>query len=309
MPYVFLFPGQGAQKAGMGKALAEAFPETAGEVFHVADKLLGLPLSRYCFEGPDEDLAQTEITQPALFTTSCAALAVLKKQGVNPVGAAGHSVGEYAALVAAGAVDFEAALPVVRRRGELMAAAVAETPGAMAAIISMGIDQVESICHDASAFGVVEPSNLNSPTQVVISGQEEAVLMAMGRVKEAGGKAIRLKVSAPFHCSMMASVTERLAPDIAAMPVRSPSVPVVANATASPVSDPAEIRQALLDQVESPVRWTETMQLFLDEGRRSFVEVGPGKVLNGLLRQLDASAEVLAGGTPDDIEQVVAQKI
>ena len=307
MDFAFLFPGQGAQKVGMGKEVAEAFPDTAGRIFARADEILGIPLSSFCFEGPDEELARTEITQPALLTTSVAILSVLKRLGIEPLAAAGHSVGEYAALVSTGAIAFDDALPVVRLRGQLMAQAVAETPGAMAAIMGLDFDQVEAVCHEASARGVVEPSNLNTPTQVVISGQTEAVLEAMESAKEQGGKAVRLNVSAPFHCSLMAPVRDALAPAVEAMPVHVPIAPVIANATALPVSEPERIREALLDQIESPVRWTDTMRYFLNHGQDSFLEVGPGKVLAGLFRSMDRAVQVTGVGTPSDIEQLIAE--
>jgi len=307
MDFAFLFPGQGAQKVGMGKEVAEAFPDTAGRIFARADEILGIPLSSFCFEGPDEELARTEITQPALLTTSVSILSVLKRLGIEPLAAAGHSVGEYAALVSTGAIAFDDALPVVRLRGQLMAQAVAETPGAMAAIMGLDFDQVEAVCHEASARGVVEPSNLNTPTQVVISGQTEAVLEAMESAKEQGGKAVRLNVSAPFHCSLMAPVRDALAPAVEAMPVHVPIAPVIANATALPVSEPERIREALLDQIESPVRWTDTMRYFLNHGQDSFLEVGPGKVLAGLFRSMDRAVQVTGVGTPSDIEQLIAE--
>ena len=290
----------------MGRELAEAYP-IAAAIFQKADEILGFPLSKLCFEGTDEDLTPTEVTQPALFTTSVATLSVLTQKGVQPEAAAGHSVGEYAALVAAGAIDFEDGLRVVRLRGELMAAAVAATPGAMAAIIGLEAEDVEAICHEVSALGVAEPSNLNAPTQIVISGQTEAIVQAMEEAKERGGKAIRLNVSAPFHCSLMAPVSRELRPAIEAMPVRRPHITMVANATARPVTSPDEIREALVDQIESPVRWVETMRYFLDHGQRSFLEVGPGKVLAGLARAIDRQAAVTGISTSDDIDKLIAE--
>jgi [acyl-carrier-protein] S-malonyltransferase len=307
MRKALLFPGQGAQRVGMGRALAEAFPQTAGAVFQEADEVLGFGLSTLCFAGPDDVLAQTEVTQPALFATSVATLTVLNSLGLRAEVVVGHSVGEYAALVAAEAIDFRDALPVVRRRGELMAEAVAESPGAMAAIVGLEVDVVESICHEAASLGVVEPSNLNAPSQTVISGQVDAVVAAMDAATERGGKAIRLNVSAPFHCSMMGGVAEALKPAIDGMNVRKPRIPVIANVTAQPVTKPAEIRQALLDQIASPVRWTETMQYLLAGGHRSFLEVGPGKVLAGLVRAMDRSVHVLGVSLPDEVEQAIAE--
>jgi [acyl-carrier-protein] S-malonyltransferase len=306
MSQVFLFPGQGAQKAGMGRELAERYPSVA-RVFQEADEILGFGLSKLCFEGPDEALAQTEVTQPALFTTSVAILTALQEQGIAASAAAGHSVGEYAALVAAGSIDFENALPVVRKRGELMAAAVADTPGAMAAIIGLTADDVEAICHEASALGVCEPSNLNAPTQIVISGQAEAIEQAMELAKERGAKAIRLNVSAPFHCSMMRPVADQLLPAVESLPVREPRIPVIANAVAGPVTTAKEVRDALIRQIESPVRWVETMQWFLSHGFDSFLEVGPGRVLAGLARSIDREASVTGVASPDDIGKLVSQ--
>jgi [acyl-carrier-protein] S-malonyltransferase len=304
---VFVFPGQGAQHSGMGREVAESYPDTAGRIFKIADEILGFSLSRLCFEGTEEQLARTEITQPALFATSTAILTVLKSKNLTPSAAAGHSVGEYAALLAAGSIRFEEALPVVRLRGELMAAAVADTPGAMAAIIGLTLSEVQEICAAASAGGVVEPSNMNAPTQIVVSGETGAVLATMELAKGRGGRAVRLNVSAPFHCSLMAPVRTALGSAIDALHIKDPRVPVVANATGGYVRTAGEIKEALLDQVASPVRWTETVRLLLDHGHRSFVEVGPGKVLAGLIRAVDRSATVMPAAVPDDIEKLVAQ--
>jgi [acyl-carrier-protein] S-malonyltransferase len=304
---VFVFPGQGAQKTGMGKDVAGAYPNLAGAVFRAADDILGFSISDLCFHGPDERLAQTEITQPALFTTCVALLSVLSDRGVAPAATAGHSVGEYAALVAARSVTFEEALPVVRLRGELMAAAVMETPGSMAAIMGLDADVVNRICREASTKGTVEPSNINGPLQIVVSGETEAVLEAIDIAKREGGRAIRLKVSAPFHCSMMEPVRAALEPAIRNLTVVDPEVPVIANATGGYVGTQAEIRSALLDQVAAPVRWTDTVSLLLSEGHRSFLEIGPGKVLTGLIRAIDPDASIMSVATPDDVEQVVTQ--
>lgn len=290
----------------MGREVAKAYP-IARQTFESADDILGFRLSRICFEGPEDALTQTEITQPALFTTSVALLRAIQNQGVEAAAAAGHSVGEYAALVAAAAIRFEDALPIVRTRGELMAQTVVDTPGAMAAIIGLDKETVESICHEASRLGVAEPSNLNAPTQIVISGHEVAVEATMKLSVEAGGKAVRLNVSAPFHCSLMQPVSEGLGVALRALPIHEPRIPVIGNVTGRPLSTAHDVRQALVDQVVSPVRWTETIRWALDWGADSFLEIGPGRVLAGLLKATDRSARIHGVATPDDIEKLVAQ--
>jgi [acyl-carrier-protein] S-malonyltransferase len=291
----------------MGQAVARQYPETAGRVFEAADDLLGFCISKLCFEGTEEQLAQTDITQPALFTTCVAVLMAIQPRMPGPRVAAGHSVGEYAALVAAGAVSFEETLPVVRLRGELMAGAAARTPGAMAAVMGLALYDIEKLCRLAAPEGIVEPSNVNAPSQIVISGETDAVLATMEAVRERGARAVRLKVSAPFHCSLMEPVRQELAPAIEALHIDDPRIPVVANATGGYVRTAAEIRQALIDQITSPVRWAESMQLLLGDDFRSFVEIGPGKVLAGLIRAIDRSTEAISVATPDDIEKLVAE--
>lgn len=305
--FVFVFPGQGAQQVGMGEALAARYPETAGEVFRDADDILGMPISKLCFAGPEEVLAHTEITQPALFTTSVAILRVLQSLGFEPSAAAGHSVGEYAALVAAGAISFQETLPVIRLRGELMASAAVRTPGAMAAVIGLDLAAVDSICRQTLSVGVVEPSNINAPMQIVISGETEAVLHAMDLVAGRGKRAVRLAVSAPFHCSLMQGVRTDFEPGLRTLTIRDPRVPVVANATADYVRTASEIRQALLDQLASPVLWAESMVRLLKDGRRLFLEVGPGRVLAGLMKAIDRSAVIASVGSPNDIEKLISQ--
>jgi [acyl-carrier-protein] S-malonyltransferase len=306
---VFVFPGQGAQKVGMGKQLAEAYPESVGAVYATADAVLGFSVSKLCFEGPNEALGQTENTQPALFATSVATLSAVRAAGIEARAAAGHSVGEYAALVAAGAITFEDALPVVRLRGELMAAAVAGNPGAMAAIIGLPASEVKAICNLASEHGTVEPANINGPTQVVISGETAAVMAAMELAKERGGRAIRLNVSAPFHCSLMEPVRSEMEPALAALPITDPAIPVVANATGRYVTTANEVRSALLDQLASPVRWTDSVALLVREGLNSCIEIGPGRVLSGLIRSIDPDVRTTTVSTPRDIEQLIAQEI
>lgn len=305
--HCFVFPGQGAQRATMGKQVALAHPDTAGMVFATADAILGFSISQLCFDGSDQELSETEITQPAIFTTSVAILSVLRSKSVHPAAVAGHSVGEYAALVAAEAIRFEDALPVVRRRGELMAAAASKTPGAMAAIIGLESAEVEAVCQEAQRDGVAEPSNINGTRQIVISGETKAVQTAMRLAKERGAKAIQLKVSAPFHCSLMAPIQAEFKSALDALDIQSPRVPVIANATGGYVTSAAEVRQALIDQLASPVRWTATINLLLATANPSFLEIGPGKVLSGLIRAIDPNARTHPVATPDDIEQVVAE--
>jgi len=303
----FLFPGQGAQKAGMGRALAEAFPECR-EVFDAADRALETDLSRACFEGSDEALALTETTQPAILTVSVAALRALVARGVRPAAAAGHSLGEYTAHVAAGTLEFEDAVRAVRLRGRFMQEAVPAGQGAMAAILGLDGEQVERICADAAGGEVLSPANLNAPGQVVIAGHAPAVARASEAAKRAGAKrAVPLAVSAPFHCALMRPAEERLRPVLEAIRFRDPGVPVFTNVDAAPVSRGAAARDALLRQVASPVRWHELAAAMVAAGLDTFVEVGPGRVLSGLMRRVGRDLRVFSVGEPDEVEQVAAE--
>ncbi len=289
----------------MGQDLVEHFPDIAGATYERADEILGFSISALCFQGPEEKLTATQNTQPALFVTCVAILRVLISLGIRPAATAGHSVGEYAALVAADAVEFEQALGVVRRRGELMAQAVELTPGAMAAVIGLSIQEVVEVCKVTSAVGVVEPSNINAPNQIVVSGEVDAIQAAMQEVQHRGARAIKLNVSAPFHCSLMEPVRARLEPELRALSITEPSIEVVANATGEYVRTPQEIRQALLDQLAAPVLWTQSMQRLIADGYTEFIEAGPGRVLAGLMRSVDRSASVRSAGTADDVAKVV----
>ena len=297
----FVFPGQGSQKVGMGREFYET-TQVGRELFDQADALLGFSLSRLCFEGPEEQLTRTENAQPAIFTVSVAACRLLEERGVRPDAAAGHSLGEYSALVAAGVMSFEDGLRTVRRRGELMAAVGDTVAGSMAAVLGLAAEEVAAVCEEASAAGRVEVANYNSPEQTVISGELAAVERAMALAKERGAKrALKLNVAAPFHSSLMAPLAEEMREVLAAVPMSAPRVPVVANVTADYVRTPEEIREALVRQVAGSVRWTETVRRLAADGIERTVEAGPGRVLTGLtprivpgLAAVD-TAEALAG--------------
>jgi [acyl-carrier-protein] S-malonyltransferase len=303
----FLFPGQGSQYPGMGRELAGAFPESA-EVFREADEAIGYPISKACFEGTDHDLAQTETTQPAILTVSVAAVRALESRGLTPAASAGHSLGEYSAHVAAGTLRFRDAVRAVRQRGRFMQEAVPEGEGAMAAVIGLDREVVSRICEESAQDEVVVPANFNGPRQIVIAGHAGAVERAVARAGEAGArKAVRLAVSAPFHCSLMAPAAARLARMLDDVEFRDPSVPVFTNVDARPVSRGAEAKDALVRQVASPVRWDELVAAMVSAGFRTFLEIGPGTVLSGLVRRIDKSCEVFGVATPADVERAMGE--
>jgi [acyl-carrier-protein] S-malonyltransferase len=293
----FVFPGQGAQKVGMGKALADAFP-VCRETFEEADAALGEALSALCFAGPEDRLQLTENTQPAILAVSVAACRLAESRGVRPAFAAGHSLGEYSAHVAAGTLSFADALRTVRRRGQYMQQAVPVGEGAMSAILGLDADAVASACRDAAAETggrVVSPANINAPGQVVIAGHHDAVARAGALAKEKGAKrVIPLAVSAPFHCALMKPAEERLAPELRALTTNYPSIPVVANVDAAPKRDARSAIEALIQQVSSPVRWDDVVRRLIAEGVTRFVELGPGTVLAGLIRKIDRSVTVVS---------------
>ncbi len=290
MTLAFLVPGQGAQSVGMGRALAEAHDE-AREAFATADRVLGYSLSAICWDGPAEELRKSVHTQPALLAHSVAAWRLVRAAGLEPAYVAGHSLGEYSACVAAGAMSFEDALRVTGRRGELMYQAGLERPGAMAAVLGLAAADVEAACADAASAGIVRAANLNAPGQVVISGEPAAVDAACEAAKARGAKrAIRLEVSGAFHSPLMASAAKGLAEALAGIAIHDARFPVVCNAWARPVQKADEIRAALQEQLLASVRWEESMQLLLDRGVDGFVELGAGKVLRGLLRSLRRDA-------------------
>jgi len=303
MSLAFVFPGQGSQKVGMGKALAEALPVSRA-VFDEADQALGFSLSGLCFDGPETDLQRTANTQPAILTVAVAALRATLGRGLRPALVAGHSLGEYAALVAAGTLSLTEAVTTVRQRGQFMQEAVPEGQGAMAAILGLGLPEIEAACREAAEGETVSPANINSPGQVVIAGHAAAVGRASSRCKDAGAKkVVALPVSAPFHCALMKPAQERLAPVLAALAFKDPAVPIVNNVDARPVTSGALCREGLVRQVSSAVRWQESVERLLAEGATTFVEIGPGTVLSGLIRKIAKDATVLNVGDPQSLEK------
>jgi [acyl-carrier-protein] S-malonyltransferase len=296
MKIAFIFPGQGSQAVGMGKELAEKYP-VARQTFEEADEALGYNLSQLCFEGPEDRLRLTEITQPAILTVSIAALRVLETQIAKPCAVAGHSLGEYSAHVASGTIVFADAVRTVRDRGKYMQEAVPVGVGAMAAIVGMGLEKVEEICREVAQGEVCSPANINSPEQIVISGHTAAVERGTKLAAERGAKLAKLlPVSAPFHCSLMKPAQDRLEPDLNALKMQKPVYPVICNFEALPVTDALQARKTLGAQVTGSVKWEQSMRWLIDHGTETFVEIGPGKVLCGLMRQIDRSKTCLNVG-------------
>ncbi|HEV8471850.1 MAG TPA: ACP S-malonyltransferase [Methylomirabilota bacterium] len=302
----FLFPGQGSQAVGMGRAFHDASP-AARAVFEDANDALGFDLRRVMFEGPESELQLTTNAQPAILTASVAAAAACAERGLTPQLVAGHSLGEYSALVVAGAVRVRDAVRVVRKRGEFMQAAVPVGTGAMAAIMGLPLDAVEALCRDAAQGQVVEIANVNSAQQVVVAGHAPAVERAVALAAERGGKkSVLLPVSAPFHCSLMKPAADRLAAELAGVKVADPRIPVVRNVDGGVTRTAADVTPFLLRQVVSSVRWTDCVRRLADEGATAFVEVGPGRVLTALTRRIVEGTRGFAVEDPTGLDKALA---
>jgi [acyl-carrier-protein] S-malonyltransferase len=295
----FLFPGQGSQKVGMGADLREARPEVMDRYFGLAEEASGLPVTKLCLEGPIEDLTSTDAAQPALFAVSLAVLELAREAGLRPDFVAGHSLGEYTAAVASGAIPAEAGAKLVSTRGKLMANAQNERPGTMGAIIGLPADQVRDLCETASAEGSVAPANLNTPSQIVCSGEEAAVVKLLELAEEAGAdKAIRLQVGAAFHSVLMEPVQAEMAAIMDEVEWSDPETPLVSNASGEAVTTGDGVRQALVAQIASPVLWVDCVGTLSDSGCDTFLELGSGRVLSGLVRQIDSEAETFSADSP-----------
>jgi [acyl-carrier-protein] S-malonyltransferase len=303
----FLFPGQNSQYAGMGRDLAEKFP-VARRTFQEADEALGFSLSKLCFEGPEDQLKLTEFQQPAICTVSVAALRVLAEKGIAPQFVAGHSLGEYAANVAAGSIPLADAVRTVRHRGRFMQEAVPAGLGAMAAVLGLSSADTAKVCEDAAAetHNIVSAANFNSPEQTVISGAAPAVERAAEICKQRGAKrVVILQVSAPFHCALMQPAQDRLAELLRALTLAAPTVPVAVNVDAALVTDPNQLREALIRQVTGAVRWVDSIRLLIAQQPTHFIEVGPGKVLSGLMRQIDRTQTCLNVEDESSLEKAI----
>ena len=300
----FVFPGQASQRAGMAAELLAQEP-AAREIFRRAGELLGLDLADLCTAGSNALLTRTDIAQPALLTTSLGWLEALRGRGIAPQMMAGHSLGEFCAWVAAGVLEFEEAVRLVRRRGELMAEAGERRPGGMLAVIGLTDARVAEICREAQQAGVIVVANYNSPGQVVVSGESAALAAAAEVVKRERGRAIPLRVSGAFHSPLMEDAARSFAEIVSRSPMRSPAVPVVANATGEPVNDPDQVREAMTRQMDSPVLWTASVRRMIGEGVRCFVEVGPGQVLTKLIPRISTEAEAIAVDGAENLQALV----
>ncbi len=304
MALAFLFPGQGVQRVGMGRSLVKAFPSLR-EFFAAADKITGRAISKLCFDGPEEELTLTLNAQPAIFTTCFACWVLLSERGFHPKFVAGHSLGEWTAAVASGALEFEDALRLVAKRGELMHQA---PPGSMAAILGASVEQAEKLCQAASEKGVITIANYNAPDQLVISGEKEAVEYAVQIARQFGAvKAVPLKVSGAFHSPLMEAAKEQFRSFVLQSNFQDPEVPVVANVTGQPVKEGSELQRLLIEQLTSPVRWVDCIRTMAADGVRTFVELGPGRVLSGLVRRIIPDAVTFCVEDPKSFEETVNQ--
>jgi [acyl-carrier-protein] S-malonyltransferase len=288
----FVFAGQGAQYVGMGKELADNIP-VCREVFEEADKALGFEISKICFEGTKEELDKTENTQPAILTTSIAALKALEESGIKPDVVAGLSLGEYSALVCSGALNFSDAVKLVKKRGKFMQEAVPVGVGTMAAILGLGAEDVKAVCAEAKDLGIVEPANFNCPGQIVIGGEIEAVKLASDKAKERGGKVIPLSVSAPFHTSMLKPAAIKLEEELKAVKLGEIKTPVITNVTGDYIKESVNIKELLKKQVMSSVLWENSVKRMIEDGVDTFVELGPGKALSGFVKKIDRKAIIV----------------
>jgi [acyl-carrier-protein] S-malonyltransferase len=298
----FLLPGQGSQKVGLGAELLEARPDVFDRYVHMADEASGLPIRTLCLEGPIEELTRTEAAQPALFAVSLAVVEIARESGLTPDLVAGHSLGEYTAAVVSGALALQDGMRLVSQRGRLMADIQSERPGAMGAVIGLSSEQVEELCRQASDAGTVRPANFNTPAQIIVSGEEAAVLKVIDLAEQAGAKkALRLQVGAAFHSELMEPVQLKLDEAMDAISWNDPETPLVSNASGKVVATGEEVRRALVAQIASPVLWVDCVETMVENGCDTFLELGPGRVLSGLVRQINSDVETFPADSPEKL--------